>query len=334
MFEERPDWVLPRNRYNEALAFIKQGLNDISLSRARISWGVPVPWDDGHVFYVWFDALLNYYTALSFARDGEDLTDKFWPATVHVMAKDILKFHTVFWPALLMAADIELPKRDFIHGYLLMDEHKMSKSLGNVVDPFKIVELYGADALRFYVLREVNFGQDGSISTEGFERRYTSELANEYGNLASRTIAMIHKYRAGTVPDAEAPAELVAAFADAPARVVERFDVVELTAALEEIWSLVRRLNAFVQEEEPWQLVKDESQADRLDAALYSLAEGLRVVSLLLVPFMPDATDTLLTALGHGDRSLETARFGSVGGGAHVQELEPLFPRVEAPAAT
>jgi methionyl-tRNA synthetase len=334
MFEERPDWVLPRNRYNEALAFVKQGLNDVSLSRARISWGVPVPWDEAHVFYVWFDALLNYYTALAFAREGEDLTDRFWPATVHVMAKDILKFHTVFWPALLMAAEIELPKRDFIHGYLLMDEHKMSKSLGNVVDPFRIVELFGADALRFYVLREVNFGQDGSISTEGFERRYTSELANEYGNLASRTIAMIHKYRDGAVPDAEAPAELAAAFADAPARVVERFDVVELTAALEEIWSLVRRLNAFVQEEQPWQLAKDEAQAGRLDAALYSLAEGLRVVSLLLVPFMPDAADKLLSALGHTDRSLEAARFGSVGGGARVEELEPLFPRVEAPAST
>jgi methionyl-tRNA synthetase len=334
MFEERPDWVLPRNRYNEALAFVKQGLNDVSLSRARISWGVPVPWDEAHVFYVWFDALLNYYTALSFAREGEDLTDRFWPATVHVMAKDILKFHTVFWPALLMAAEIELPKRDFIHGYLLMDEHKMSKSLGNVVDPFRIVELFGADALRFYVLREVNFGQDGSISTEGFERRYTSELANEYGNLASRTIAMIHKYRDGAVPDAEAPAELAAAFADAPARVVERFDVVELTAALEEIWSLVRRLNAFVQEEQPWQLAKDEAQAGRLDAALYSLAEGLRVVSLLLVPFMPDAADKLLSALGHTDRSLDAARFGSVGGGARVEELEPLFPRVEAPAST
>ena len=216
MFEERPDWVLPRNRYNEALSFIKQGLNDVSLTRARISWGVPVPWDEGHVFYVWFDALLNYYTALSFAREGEDLTDRFWPATVHVMAKDILKFHTVFWPALLMAADIELPERDFIHGYLLMDEHKMSKSLGNVVDPFRIVELYGSDALRYYVLREVSFGQDGSISTEGFERRYTSELANEYGNLASRTIAMIRKYRDGVVPDTEAPPELVAAFAEAP----------------------------------------------------------------------------------------------------------------------
>jgi methionyl-tRNA synthetase len=333
LFEERPDWVVPRNRYNEALAFVKQGLNDVSLSRARISWGVPVPWDPEQVFYVWFDALLNYYTALAFAREGEDLTERFWPCDVHVMAKDILKFHTVFWPALLMAAGIELPRRCFIHGYLLMDEHKMSKSLGNVVDPFRIVELYGADALRYYLLREVSFGQDGSISTEGFERRYTSELANEYGNLASRTLAMIAKYRDGVVPDAEAPAELAAAFADAPERVLERFDAVELTAALEEIWALVRRLNAFVQEEQPWQLAKDEAQSGRLDSALYALAEGLRVVSLLVLPFVPTAAGKLLEALGHEDRSLEAVRFGSAGGGARIGALEPLFPRVEAAAS-
>jgi methionyl-tRNA synthetase len=333
LFEERPGWVTPRNRCNEALAFVKQGLNDVSLSRARISWGVPVPWDEGQVFYVWFDALLNYYTALSFARDGEDLTERFWPCDVHVMAKDILKFHTVFWPALLMAAEIELPRRCFIHGYLLMDEHKMSKSLGNVIDPFRIVELYGADALRYYLLREVSFGSDGSISTEGFERRYTSELANEYGNLASRTLAMVAKYRDGLVPGAEAPPELAAVFAGAPERVLERFDAVELTAALEEIWVLVRRLNAFVQEEQPWQLAKDDSQAGRLDAALYSLVEGLRVVSLLVLPFMPAAADTLLAALGQADRSLEAVRFGSVGGGARIGALEPLFPRVEATAS-
>jgi len=332
-FEDNPDWVVPRNRYNEALSFVKQGLNDISLTRARITWGVPVPWDAEHVFYVWFDALLNYYTALSFAREGEDLTDKFWPCDVHVMAKDILKFHTVFWPALLMAADIELPRRDFVHGYLLMDEHKMSKSLGNVLDPFLIVDVYGSDALRFYLLREVGFGQDGSVSTEGFERRYTTELANEYGNLASRTLAMVRKYRGGAVPDAEPPPELTAAFAETPARVVERFDAVDLSGALEEIWSLVRRLNAFVQDEQPWQLAKEDEQADRLDAALYSLAEGLRVVSLLLLPFLPAAAEKLLDALGQEDRSLENVRFGSLGGGAQVGDLEPLFPRVEVEAS-
>ena len=206
-FADNPEWVLPKNRYNEALSFIKGGLQDLSLSRARISWGVPVPWDPDQVIYVWIDALLNYYSALSYARPGEDLTEKFWPATLHLIAKDILKFHAVIWPALLMAADLPLPKRVFIHGYLLMDEHKMSKSLGNVLDPFAVMDLYGTDALRYYLLREVAFGGDGSISPEGFETRYNTELANEYGNLASRSLAMIGKYRDGVVPEAQAPAE-------------------------------------------------------------------------------------------------------------------------------
>src|SRR3954463_12013913 len=212
LYEERPDFVMPRHRYNEALSFIRGGLQDVSLTRAKIRWGVQVPWDPEQVFYVWFDALLNYYTALSYAREGEDLTDRFWPADVHLIGKDILKFHAVIWPALLMAAGIEVPRQVGIHGFLLLGEHKMSKSLGNVIDPFQVVDVYGADALRFYVLREVRFGQDGEVSPEGFERRYTSELANEYGNLSSRTLAMIERYRAGVVPQAEPPAQLVELF--------------------------------------------------------------------------------------------------------------------------
>jgi methionyl-tRNA synthetase len=334
MFEERPDWVLPRNRYNEALSFIRQGLNDVSLTRARITWGVPVPWDEGHVFYVWFDALLNYYTALSFAREGEDLTDRFWPATVHVMAKDILKFHTVFWPALLMAADIELPDRDFIHGYLLMDEHKMSKSLGNVLDPFQIVELYGADALRYYLLAAVGFGQDGAISTSDFETRYDAELANDFGNLASRTIAMLHRYREGVVPDVDPAPEFTGDLEDHTARVSDHFDELRLTQALGDIWALVRRLNAYLQEQEPWKLAKDEARAGDLDVILRTVTDGLRVVGVLVHPFLPEASEKLLTALGQPDLSLETAKFGALRGGQRVEELEPLFPRVEAPATT
>src|SRR5215210_456185 len=212
LYAERPTFVTPQNRYNEALAFIKSGLRDLSLSRARLKWGVPVPWDESQVVYVWIDALLNYYTALSYARDGENLTDRFWPATVHLIGKDILKFHAVIWPAMLMAAEIEVPQKVTIHGYLLLGEQKMSKSLGNVIDPFQVVDLYGADALRFYALREVRFGQDGEVSPEGFEHRYTSELANEYGNLASRTLAMIERYREGIVPRAEPAPELAARF--------------------------------------------------------------------------------------------------------------------------
>src|SRR5215217_3894284 len=275
LYAERPDFVVPEIRFNEALSFIKGGLKDLSLSRARLKWGVPVPWDPEQVIYVWIDALLNYYSALSYARDGEDLTARFWPATVHLIGKDILKFHAVIWPAMLMAADLEVPQRVGIHGYLLMGEHKMSKSLGNVIDPFQVAEMYGADALRFYVLREVTFGSDGEVSPEGFETRYNTELANEYGNLASRTLAMISRYRDGVVPNAEPAPGLVAEFDGLVDAVRDRIDEVELTAALDEIWQRIKLLNRYVQDEQPWQLSKDEGAADRLDQVLYSLAEGL-----------------------------------------------------------
>jgi methionyl-tRNA synthetase len=332
LYDERPDWVLPESRYNEARAFIDQGLNDISLSRSTLTWGVPVPWDPEHVFYVWFDALLNYYTALTYARRGEDLRERFWPATVHVMAKDILKFHAVIWPALLMAAELPVPRRLFIHGYLLMEEQKMSKSLGNVIDPFQVIDLFGTDALRYYLFREVAFGGDGSVSAEGFETRYTSELANEYGNLASRTLAMVTRYRDGTVPPPATHPELADAFEGLVERVCERFDRVDVSGALEEIWAQVRRLNQWVQEEAPWQLAKDARSAQRLDAVLYGLVEGLRVISTLLHPFMPHATERLLDAIGAGDRSIAAAGFGAGERLAAVQGLEPLFPRIESEA--
>ncbi len=328
LYAERPDFVRPENRFNEALSFIGQGLNDISLSRSQLTWGVSVPWDERHVFYVWFDALLNYYTALTYARPGEDLTVRFWPATVHVMAKDILKFHAVIWPALLMAAELEVPKHLFVHGYLLMEEEKMSKSLGNVIDPFQVMELYGTDALRYYLMREVSFGQDGSVSPEGFEIRYTTELANEYGNLASRTLAMVARYRDGIVPPGEPPDALARDFAGLAERVAERFDAVAVTAALDEIWRLVRRLNQYAQDEAPWQLAKEDGAAERLDQVLYALAEGVRVVTVLLHPFVPESAERLLAALGDEDLSLDRARFGAGGGGTRIGDLPPLFPRV------
>jgi methionyl-tRNA synthetase len=330
LYAERPDFVGPQVRYNEALSFIKGGLRDVSLTRARLRWGVTVPWDEEQVFYVWFDALLNYYTALTYARPGEDLTDRYWPATVHLIGKDILKFHTVYWPALLMAAELEVPRRVYVHGYLLMDDQKMSKSLGNVIDPFQVIDMYGVDALRFFLLREVSFGQDGSVSAEGFEKRYDTELANEYGNLASRTTNMIRRYCEGTVPQAEASQELAADFAGVEERVREQLDAVDISAALDAIWQRVRRLNQYLQDEEPWKLAKDESQAERVQSVLYGVAEGLRVVSLLLHPVMPEKTADVLRALGHHSTDLENARFGAVGGGASVGELQPLFPRIEA----
>jgi methionyl-tRNA synthetase len=335
LYAERPGFVTPQNRYNEALSFIKSGLRDLSLSRARLKWGVPVPWNPSQVIYVWIDALLNYYTALSYARPGEDLTERFWPASVHLIGKDILKFHAVIWPAMLMAAGIEVPQKVAIHGYLLLGEHKMSKSLGNVIEPFHVAEVYGPDALRFYVLREVSFGSDGEVSPEGFETRYNTELANEYGNLASRTLSMINSFRDGAVPTAEPPAELVAEFDGLLEAVRARIDEVELTAALDEIWRRIKRLNRYVQDEEPWKLAKDPAQAERVDQVLYTLAEGLRVVSVLLHAFMPGKSEQLLAALGREDLSLDDARLGALPGGASVGELGQLFPRVEAekPAA-
>jgi methionyl-tRNA synthetase len=324
LFEDRPDFVMPRVRFNEARSFITGGLRDVSLSRSKLTWGVEVPWEPEHVFYVWFDALLNYYTALSFARDGEDLTDRYWPATFHVMAKDILKFHTVYWPAMLMAAGEKLPEHIFIHGYLLMDDKKMSKSLGNVLDPFAIIDRFGADALRFYLFREVGFGSDGSVSPATFEERYTTELANEYGNLASRTLNMLGRYADGRTPGAPYDEALVADFAGLDTEVSDLLDRAEITQALERIWQRVRRLNRYVEEQAPWRLAKEEGAEERLASVLATLAEGLRVVTVLLRPYVPESAGKLLEALGSpGD----DWTFGAGPRGAQIGELPPLFPK-------
>jgi methionyl-tRNA synthetase len=333
LYAEQEDFVLPRQRFNEARAFIAGGLNDVSLSRANLRWGIDVPWDPEHVFYVWFDALLNYYTALSFARDGQDLTPTFWPASFHVLGKDILKFHAVIWPAMLLAAGEELPEHLFIHGYLTMkdaagDEVKMSKSLGNVLDPFEVMDTFGTDALRYYCFREVSFGQDGAVSTAGFESRYETELANDYGNLASRTLAMIARYRDGRVPEAEVDPELGEDFAGLADEVSELLDRAEITHALDRIWQRVRRLNRYVEEQAPWQLAKDPEQAERLDRVLRSLAEGLRVVTVLLHAYMPETAERLMGALGQDDLAISAARYGEGAAGASVQALDPaLFPK-------
>jgi methionyl-tRNA synthetase len=330
LYEERENFVAPRTRYNEALSFLRSGLRDVPLSRHKLTWGVPVPWDEEHVFYVWFDALLNYYSALSYAKPGEDLTEEFWPASYHVIAKDILRFHAIYWPALLMAAGLDLPERIFVHGYLLMDGEKMSKSLGNVLDPFAVIERFGADALRFYLLRDVPFGQDGSVSTEAFEQRYASELANDFGNLASRTLAMLVRYRDGVVPPGEPDPLLAADFDGLSARTSELIDRAELTLALEEIWQRVRRLNRYVEEQAPWQLAKDDSRAGDLDRVLGTLVEGLRVLAVLLWPYLPASSERLLGALGADGKALDLSLAGAtLGAGSitRVEKIESLFPK-------
>ncbi len=328
LYAEREDFVAPRTRYNEALSFIRSGLRDVPLTRHKLTWGVRVPWDPEHVFYVWFDALLNYYTALSYARPQQDLTRVFWPASYHLIAKDILRFHAVFWPALLMAAELELPEHIFVHGYLLMEGEKMSKSLGNVLDPFAVIDRFGADALRFYLLRDVPFGQDGSVSTTSFELRYETELANDLGNLASRTIAMVARYRDGTLAGTELDDELAADFDGLPERVREHMDGAELTLALDEIWQRVRRLNRYVEERAPWRLAREEDGAGQLDRVLQTLAEGLRTLAVLLWPYLPASSERLLAALGSEDLSLAHAGLGA--GAAPVSRvgaLDSLFPK-------
>jgi methionyl-tRNA synthetase len=328
LYADQPAFVMPLVRFNEAHSFIRSGLQDVSLSRAHLKWGVSVPWDPDHVFYVWFDALLNYYTALGYARDGEDLTPTFWPADFHVIGKDILKFHTVFWPAILLAADLPLPRHVFVHGFLLgADGRKMSKSLGNVLDPFQVLEEYGADALRFYLMRDVSFGSDGAVGIESFTARYEAELANEYGNLASRTIAMILRYRDGVVPEVDTDPDLASEFDGLAQQVCDLMDAAEVSTALELIWRRVRRCNRYVEERAPWQHAKDPAAAGELDRTLASLAEGLRVVSVLLAPYLPGGVETLLEALGANDVAIETARFGAHAGGNTVAAIAPMFPK-------
>ena len=328
LYSDRPDFVMPRHHFNEAHAFIESGLQDVSLSRAHLSWGVPVPWDPTHVFYVWFDALLNYYTALGYARADQDLVERYWPATYHIIGKDILKFHTVYWPALLMAAELHVPEHVFVHGFLLgADGRKMSKSLGNVLDPFEVMDQYGTDALRFYLMRDVPFGSDGAVGMDAVRARYESELANEYGNLASRTIAMIQRYRDGVIPAAATDELLARDFDVLGAEIRAVMDRADPTRALELLWQRIRRLNRYVEERAPWQLARDLEAADQLDQTLASLAEGLRSISVLLHPYMPASTDKLLDALGAPDTEYGRSLFAERGSGAAVKALEPLFPK-------
>lgn len=332
LYKKNPNFVMPSHRYNEALSFIEQGLEDISISRSKISWGVPVPWDPSQVIYVWFDALLNYITALKYGT-GEDVSGRFWPANLHIMAKDILKFHAVIWPAMLMANGYRLPEKMFIHGYLLMGGEKMSKTRGNVLDPFEVIERYGADALRYYCFREVSFGRDGTISTEGFETRYNTELANELGNLANRSLVMIERYNDGAVPSK--PAQWQNSFGKFgegfQAEFVELFDGVEISVALERAWELVRLLNRYIEEQAPWVLAKDPEAAPQLKTVLYNLADGLRVLATLLYAYMPSTSTALLGALGYSGEmpAIDGATVGLGDGGQKTGQLGPLFPKIE-----
>jgi methionyl-tRNA synthetase len=335
LYDARPDFVRPDFRSNEARSFIAGGLHDFSISRAGQPWGVPIPWDPDQVAYVWADALVNYLSALAYARPGEDLRDRYWPAVRHVIGKDILRFHCVFWPAMLLAAGYEPPHELFVHGFLLLGDQKISKSLGNVVDPLDLVDLYGADALRFWCARATTFGHDGNVSVDGIRDRYERELGNDLGNLLSRTTAMLARYRDGVIRPAASDDSPVKALLDPlAADVAARFDVYDITGALERIWEVVRGLNRHVEATAPWQLARDETRAADLDSVLYDLADGLRAVAVALASYLPGTSPNVLAAL-HQPPDLDWAgvAYGVTDETTGIEPAPPLFPRIDTPQA-
>jgi len=332
IYDEQPDFVQPQFRANEARSFIAGGLRDFSISRATQTWGIPIPWDTEQVAYVWADALVNYLSALTYARPGTDLIPDYWPAVRHLLGKDILRFHCVYWPALLLAAGYDPPKQLFVHGYLNLDEQKISKSLGNVIDPLDLIDVYGADPVRFWCARAVSFGQDGNVTLDSFHERYERELANDLGNLLSRTTAMISRYRGGSL--ARTPGDGVFDVDALRKALVERIDRFDITGALDEIWQAVRRLNQHVEASAPWVLAKDEANADELDRVLYDLVDGLSAVAVAVSAYLPETAPRILEGLGQpADLSLERVRPQAAEAADGIVAAPPLFPRVDTPAA-
>jgi methionyl-tRNA synthetase len=334
IYDARPDFVQPAFRSNEARSFIEGGLQDFSISRTGQPWGIPIPWDPDQVAYVWADALVNYLSALTYARPGEDLRDRYWPSVRHLLAKDILRFHCVYWPAMLLAAGYDVPHQLFVHGYLLLDDKKISKSLGNVLDPLDLIDVYGAEPVRFWCARAVSFGQDGSASITSLHERYERELGNDLGNLVSRTTAMISRYRDGTLAHASSPGSPVKSIVDPlGADVAERLDAYDITGALERIWEVVRFLNRHVEVSAPWQLAKDESKASELDRVLYDLADGIRAVAVALAAYIPETSAKILDALRQPrELGWEEVAYGRTPETAGIEPAPPLFPRLDPPS--
>ncbi|KAB1657985.1 methionine--tRNA ligase [Pseudoclavibacter chungangensis] len=337
LYEERPDFIQPSSARNEVVSFVRTGLKDLSISRTTFDWGVKVPWDPDHVVYVWFDALLNYVTAIGYGDEDEAARENFdrrWPAT-HIVGKDILRFHAVIWPAMLMAAGLEVPRRVFAHGWLLVGGEKMSKSKLTGIAPTEITDVFGSDAFRYYFMRAIHFGQDGSFSWEDLSARYHAELANGFGNLASRVIAMVKKYFDGEVPTAgalEAVDEAVletarTAVADADAAMLD----IQIHDSIASIWKLVDELNGYITTTEPWVLAKSDDTRERLGTVLATAVQGLGTLAVLLHPVLPKATDKLWAAIG-GEGAVGDVRVADAlawRGSGRVGALEALFPRVE-----
>ncbi|OEU73491.1 MAG: methionine--tRNA ligase [Desulfuromonadales bacterium C00003068] len=334
--ENNPEFIQPRSRRNEVLSFIREGLRDLSISRTSFSWGIPVPNNDKHVVYVWFDALNNYITALGYPDDKEGKFAEFWPASVHVIGKDILRFHTVYWPTFLMAAGLPLPEKVFAHGWWTVEGKKMSKSMQNVVEPNMLVDKYGVDPIRYFLLREVPFGLDGDFSQSSLVHRINSDLANDLGNLVSRTTAMLSKYFDGVLPEpcdaTEFDQKFINQFPEKMEIIDKQMNDLAFNKSLVSIWELIRSANKYIDDTAPWALAKDTDKKEQLGGVMYNLLEAIRLVGLLVGPFMPDTATQILNILGEDGQNLslnDQDQWGGLKAGVTIEKATPMFPRIE-----